>query len=318
MGKRFTEMGETALHYAKRWQWHVFPVHYPVAEECSCGGLACKSIGKHPRTRSGIKDATTDLARITEYWRRWPEANIGIHCGRSGLVVIDVDLYHGGRVEDLPLGEADRLTPTVVTGGGGLHLHYRAPLGFEISNSNVRLPKGIDVRAGDGYVLVPCSRHASGKAYEWLAGQAPEQIRMLPLPASLMPLLKTKDEISHIPAASEPSGVGILSTQDVQSHPYVQAILRYELEHLAQAREGQRNQRLNTAAFALGQLVAANLTPRTEVEGLLQQAARSLGLEEREIQKTIHSGLEAGIRNPRKQWPDLSQRPGQTIVKKRI
>ena len=117
--------------------------------------------------------------------------------------------------------------------------------------------------------------------------------------------------------ASGSLGPGILSTQETQRHPYVQAILQYELERLAQAKEGYRNQTLNIAAFALGQLVAANLMPRTEVEGLLTQAARSLGLEEQEIQKTIHSGLEAGIRNPRRWWPDLSQRPGQTIVKKK-
>lgn len=319
MMKSSVEMKETALHYARHFGWQVFSVHSPVdGGNCTCGHSDCERVGKHPRTRHGIKDATNDPAIIAKYWTRWPEANIGIHCGWSGVVVIDVDTYHGGRVEDLPLIEADQMTPTARTGGDGLHIYYRAPIGFEVSNSNARLPDGIDVRAGDGYVLAPRSRHVSGKNYEWLAGRAPEQIPMLPLPASLIPLLKTKEELSRLPVPSELPNLEILSTQAGQTHPYVQAILRKELERLAQAREGQRNQTLNTAAFALGQLVVANLVSRTEVEGLLQQAAQSLGLGEREIQKTVHSGLEAGIRNPRKRWPDLSQRPGQKIVRKRM
>jgi hypothetical protein len=46
----------------------------------------CKP-GKHPPTRRGHKEATTDPARILQWWSRWPDANIGILTGRrSGLI----------------------------------------------------------------------------------------------------------------------------------------------------------------------------------------------------------------------------------------
>jgi len=55
-----------ALSYAKR-GWKVLPLHAPVKGGCSCGQLDCSSIGKHPRTPNGYKDAKTDpdTAEIT-------------------------------------------------------------------------------------------------------------------------------------------------------------------------------------------------------------------------------------------------------------
>jgi hypothetical protein len=53
--------------------------------------------GKVPRTRHGLTEASTDPEAVTWWWRRWPQANIGIRTGaESGLVVLDVDAQHGG------------------------------------------------------------------------------------------------------------------------------------------------------------------------------------------------------------------------------
>ncbi|QBQ53067.1 bifunctional DNA primase/polymerase [Nitrosococcus wardiae] len=49
-----------ALLYAE-WGWRVFPVHTPIkGGGCSCRNPKCENVGKHPRTRNGLKDATTD------------------------------------------------------------------------------------------------------------------------------------------------------------------------------------------------------------------------------------------------------------------
>ena len=56
---------------------------------------SCKSIGKHPRTKHGLKDATTDEATITKWWTTWPDANVAVLAGVS-FVVVDVDCRHGG------------------------------------------------------------------------------------------------------------------------------------------------------------------------------------------------------------------------------
>jgi hypothetical protein len=45
---------------------------------CSCSDPACGAVGKHPLTPHGLKDATSDLGRLSQWWQRWPQANIGL------------------------------------------------------------------------------------------------------------------------------------------------------------------------------------------------------------------------------------------------
>jgi hypothetical protein len=88
--------GVAALGYAAR-GWAVLPVHVPLPQGCSCEQDCGASAGKHPRTRHGLKEASRNPDRIWIWWRRWPEANVGIRTGReSGLVVLDVDVRHDG------------------------------------------------------------------------------------------------------------------------------------------------------------------------------------------------------------------------------
>jgi hypothetical protein len=63
---------------------------------------------------------------------------------------------------------------------------------------------------------------------------------------------------------------------------------------------GNRNDTLNRAAFALGQLVGAQVLDRQLAERELAAAARQVGLGPVEAARTIHSGLTAGARRPRR------------------
>src|SRR5690242_4062686 len=66
-----------ALACARR-GWRVFPLHMPREKDaCSCNKPDCHSVGKHPRTPKGVKDATTDAEQIRCWWSMWPDANIG-------------------------------------------------------------------------------------------------------------------------------------------------------------------------------------------------------------------------------------------------
>ncbi|MFH1885422.1 MAG: hypothetical protein ABIM40_01885 [Pseudomonadota bacterium] len=80
---------------------------------------------------------------------------------------------------------------------------------------------------------------------------------------------------------------------------YGQAALDQELEAVRTAPEGTRNETLNKAAFALGQLIAGGEIDRAEVEAELISAAIEVGLGEDETRKTIRSGMQAGAREPR-------------------
>ena len=50
--------------------------------------------GKDPRVR-WREDSTTDAATIRGWWTRWPDAGIGVDCGKSVLVVVDLDVKDG-------------------------------------------------------------------------------------------------------------------------------------------------------------------------------------------------------------------------------
>jgi putative DNA primase/helicase len=89
-----------ALYYARKLGWHVIPVFEVKDGCCACAaGKNCKRPGKHPRTRNGVHDATTDPDQIRKWWRIWPNANIGVATGCiSGILVIDADPHYGSIV----------------------------------------------------------------------------------------------------------------------------------------------------------------------------------------------------------------------------
>jgi len=182
---------ESALAYARR-GWPVFPLHHPDAHRgCSCvDAQACRSPGKHPRTRKGLKDASTDPAQIRRWWEQYPLANVGLAMGRkSGLVAIDVDPRSGGDVSISELIETHGgLPPTLeaVTGGGGMHIFFAHP-GVTFKNSSSALGEGLDVKTDGGYVVAAPSLHASGKRYEWRSRRRPAQ-----MPGWLLKLLTTE------------------------------------------------------------------------------------------------------------------------------
>jgi hypothetical protein len=122
---------------------------------------------KTPRTRRGFKDATTDEARIAEWWNKWPDANIGVPTGpASGLLAVDIDPRNGGddSLDEL-LAKHGRFPETAeqMTGGGGRHILFRHP--------GVAVPKvlapGIDLKGDGGYIVVAPSIHQSGNRYQW-------------------------------------------------------------------------------------------------------------------------------------------------------
>ena len=74
-----------AMRYGER-GWAVFPMHEPEGAGCSCSrGATCDKPGKHPRTKHGVRDATTDAHQVLSWWTRWPRANVALaahsYCG---------------------------------------------------------------------------------------------------------------------------------------------------------------------------------------------------------------------------------------------
>lgn len=190
---------EAALLYATR-GWPSFPVHTPRAKgvPCSCGKRSCPNPGKHPRTPHGCSDATTDDQTIRGWWSQWPEANVAVATGHDGLVVLDVDPRKAGdeTLSDLQ-NRYGKLPPTceVLTGGGGQHCYFLAPLDPQtglhvpVPNSAELVGPGLDIRGTGGYVVAPPSLHASGKSYAWeVSGDPSDGVQLAEIPAWLLAL----------------------------------------------------------------------------------------------------------------------------------
>ncbi len=142
-----------ALEYAAR-GWHVFPL-CPVADgACACGETDPKQIGKHPLRGFMWRDASTaDPAGVARIWGASPGAGIGIDCGRSGVVVADIDVR---TFDGIGTAKTLGLTSSYVdaTPSGGLHLYYAADPDRPLTIDNTgKIGDGIDLRAVGGYVV---------------------------------------------------------------------------------------------------------------------------------------------------------------------
>jgi putative DNA primase/helicase len=142
--------------------WGVIPLHTPIDGECDCRRRDCPSAGKHPRTKNGLLDATTDPDQIRKWWTIWPDANIGIAVP-VGIVAVDIDGPEG--VDALQaLGYALPETATVETGRGHHYLYRTAE---QIGPKTAILPK-VDLRGPGSYLVGPPSIHSNGRRYRWL------------------------------------------------------------------------------------------------------------------------------------------------------
>ena len=138
-----------ALEFATR-GWYVFRLK-PFSKE----PLACSH---------GLLDATIDPERIRRWWDEVPSANIGINCGMSHIVVVDVDPRNGGRISDLP-NTWDNPMRFASTPSGGWHLYYPWPLELDVPRKRLYSP-GIDLQGAGGYVVAPPSELLHGD-YKW-------------------------------------------------------------------------------------------------------------------------------------------------------
>jgi putative DNA primase/helicase len=177
-----------ALQYAG-YGWPVLPL-YGITKDghCACKtGKECKRPAKHPRTRNGVHDATTDPSQIKKWWEKWPNANIGLAAGKvSGIIVIDIDPRHNG-TETLKMLEDKfgRLPKTITshTGGGGEHRIFKYPP-FDVKSDTTGkvFGPGVDLISDGAFFVAPRSRHVSGKHYFWVKDLAPWNIEPVQLP----------------------------------------------------------------------------------------------------------------------------------------
>ena len=150
---------DAALQYALR-GWYVFPCREEPGEAYQDKkGKTILPTEKSPYIARGLNDATLDLAKIQQWWKKWPGALIGVNCGKSGLFVVDLDTKHGkDGIEEFSRLELDN--PGALhsrTASGGRHIVFSG------AGKNSTGATGIDTRGQGGYFIAPPSKIMNGE-----------------------------------------------------------------------------------------------------------------------------------------------------------
>ncbi len=187
---------DLALGYAKQ-GWAVFPLR---------PGTKNGQVVPHWNTW-----ATSNPKTVREAWSgAFAGHNIGVDCGVSRLVVLDLDVPKGGRTAH-GVDELDALaqhhgalpaTYTVTTPSGGRHLYFTADR--QLGNSQSKLADGVDVRGLGGYVVAAGST-VDGRRY---TADGPAAADLPPLPEWIYRLAAAPTRRPAPPlAAAAPGGV---------------------------------------------------------------------------------------------------------------
>ena len=264
---------EEAAHRYADAGWNVFP---------------CQPGDKKPATPHGFLDGTTSHKQIEAWWRNDPRSNLGLATGAPGPDVLDVDKHKEGdgfaAFSQLKRAGLVRDPMAIVrTPSGGFHAYYK---GTEHQRNGHIPGVYVDFRSQGGYVVAPPStiagrtyevaqKQPSADTFDW--GAAKQLLDPQPERQPYRAPERTGDrprDLSHLPGwvASQP--------------------------------EGNRNHGLFWASCR-----AAEAGDTATLDSLAS-AARSAGLDEREIGRTIASAQQTAGRETNRSFdPSAAAQP---------
>jgi putative DNA primase/helicase len=187
--------------------------------------------------------------------------------------------------------------------GGGFHAWFKLPDGLVSNNWDARtggfpIP-GTDGRGDGGYVNVPPSIRADGKAYRWLA---PPQPIIGPAPDALIKFVTSRAkrlaraDHTTIRIDGHTSTYWRVATQSMDRLS-AQRMYDQNLVRAANAGEGGRNNQLFTSAVVVGRLVSSGFVSLEQAARDLDAAAARSGYaatDPRGVAPTIRSGIKKG------------------------
>lgn len=243
-------------------------------EACAC--LLCH----------GLYAATRDHDRIREMSLAVPGGMLAFRtgapsCALIGVVVVDIDPGHGGRVDP-------KLMPATAylrTGSNppGLHAYYAHP-GVPVPCSQSRIGPGIDVRADGGYAIVPPSVHPrTGRPYVWVRREPVEEMPAALVEACMPPASPVVATTATRPTTISPAG-GI---------SFPDRLLAALVDAVRQAPEGKRRTTLYGSARGAARMVAAGAISADDARAVLEDVGRTAGQTERETRAAITGGFRA-------------------------
>lgn len=173
----------------------VFGLYGGASGACGCGNPECKAAYKHP-IASNWQHTPEWSDEQLEVMEMGGQFSTGYGVMVRGLLVVDVDARNNGvpaferlcADTGLDLLGLAGLAVSTGSGGGSMHLYFRAPADTALVQHHNSYP-GIDFKSS-GFVVGPGSMHASGNCYEAMHGH-PDDIT--DAPAALLELLAKPD-----------------------------------------------------------------------------------------------------------------------------
>jgi hypothetical protein len=249
---------------------HVFPARVDVVDG-----------RKHIRPVMKWREASsTSAAQLREWFapgQPYADASLCIDCGRSRLVVVDLDVTggHDGITAWGALMAEHDIEPTPVrshTPSGGEHWFYAEHDHHVVGiDSSGKVAPGVDIRGLGGFVIAWPSEDARG-AYGTID---PAELAAVPVVPDLVIERMTKREAS---AATEERAAGlgqVTSIWDTLPRQFTRdeaiEFCRPAFTDLRSAQVGEINHRLNAAAITIGHFVPA-VWSRAQATRILRDA----------------------------------------------
>lgn len=124
-------------------------------------------IKKFPRVKEWKPYQNTKASEeeIEKWWAKWPDALIGVICGRiSGIIAIDTDTKEGDEELQSLLPE-NLVIPVCTTPRGGKHYIFKYKDGIETSNGT----HSFEVKSDGAIIILPPSKIPDSKGYQWMS-----------------------------------------------------------------------------------------------------------------------------------------------------
>jgi hypothetical protein len=268
---------------------------------------------KKPLISDWQNRATTNPLQIDSWWTEHPNANIGIACEVSNLIVIDLDTSKGAtppspwqelgaksgedvfkeicsKANDAKLFE----TYTVNTPSGGKHLYFY--------DQNLAIKQGaevngwwrVDTRSKGGYIVAEGSKlvNAQTSRLESYSSDSKNNV-VLNFPTWLRDELAPKVIHQSISSHGVTISPALLGTPKF-SKEFALQVLNERCVAIRTTPEGKRNQTLIRHAAYIGKIIGSGSLDEKSAAASLLEAAIASGLTHFESENAIKAGIRYG------------------------
>lgn len=162
----------------------------------------CKQAGKSPLIKGWSEHTETTKAQLNSWFREFKNINVGLPLGHlSGYVGIDVDGIGGEDLLD-EMSNGDLPETWEFKTGDGRRLLYAIPVGMLtkkfVNQDKTAAHTECSILAFGQQTVIPPSIHHTGRVYEWVDGQSPDDIDCAMAPSWLLDLVRDDDPRSKL------------------------------------------------------------------------------------------------------------------------